>query len=300
MTLPNFLIIGAMKGGTTSLYRYLEQHPDVFMSDVKEPRFFALENDPLDYRGQDDPTSRCDHKTLETYTALFSEVTSERAIGEASTLYLYHPDAAERIRHYVPEARLIAVLRHPVERAYSNFIYLRRDGREPCAEFRDALAQEDDRVHRLRWGPLWHYKGRGFYAQQLERYFERFDRGQIRVYLYDDLRQDPEGLSKDVFGFLGVAEDFTPDVSVDWNISGIPRSQGLHRFLRGTKPVRTALGRLLPEATKRRVSFRLQRMNLAQPPPIDPALRRELCELFRDDVCHLQDRIGRDLSAWLE
>ena len=122
MTLPNFLIIGAAKAGTTSLYRYLEQHPDVFMSEFKEPRFFALENDPLDYRGPNDPAAHCEYKTLEAYETLFAGVRNERAAGEASTLYLYHEDAAERIRHYVPDMKMIAVLRHPVEQAYSNLL----------------------------------------------------------------------------------------------------------------------------------------------------------------------------------
>ena len=167
------------------------------MSEFKEPRFFALENDPLDYRGPNDPAAHCEYKTLEAYTALFSGVTHERAIGEASTLYLYHPDAAERILHYEPDMKLIAVLRHPVEQAYSNFVYLRRDGREPCEDFREAVALEEHRTKELRWGPLWHYTGRGFYGEQLERYFARFDRSQIRIYLFEDLRADPVSLCQD-------------------------------------------------------------------------------------------------------
>ena len=298
MTLPNFLIIGAAKAGTTSLYRYLEQHPDVFMSELKEPRFFALENDPLDYHGPNDPSAHCEYKTLEAYTTLFSGVAHETAIGEASTLYLYHPDAAGRIRHYVPDMKLIAVLRHPVEQAYSNFVFLRRDGREPSEDFREAVGLEEHRVKQLRWGPLWHYTGRGFYGEQLERYFALFDRSQIRVILYENLRRDPVAVCQEIFGFLGITQDFTPDVSVDWNVSGIPRSRQLHRFLLEPKRLRTALGRLLPEASKRRISFWLQQQNLAPAPALDPALRRELCEVFRDDVTRLEGLIERDLSSW--
>ena len=298
MTLPNFLIIGAAKAGTTSLYRYLEQHREIFMSEFKEPRFFALENDSLDYHGPNDPSAHCEYKTLDAYRTLFSAVSDEVAIGEASTLYLYHPDAAARIRHYVPDMKLIAVLRHPVEQAYSNFVFLRRDGREPCEDFREALALESHRKNQLRWGPLWHYTGRGFYGEQLERYFERFERSQIRIFLYEDLRRDPVALCQQIFDFLGVAPDFAPDVSVDFNVSGLPRSPRLHRFLLQPQRLRTALGRLLPEASKRRLSFWIQRQNLARAPAIDPALRAELCAIFRDDVTKLEGLIERDLSSW--
>lgn len=298
MRLPNFLIIGAHKGGTTSLYHYLKQHPQVFMSSQKEPRFFALEGDPLDYRGPNDPASRCDRATLAAYAELFEGVSSEAAIGEASTLYLYHERAPGRILHYVPDAKLIAVLRDPVDRAYSNFVYGRRDGFEPLEDFRDALASEDERVVQ-RWGPLWHYKRKGFYARQLRRYYGLFDASQIRVFLYDDLRLDPMQVTKEMFAFLGVRDDFRPDVSTRHNVSGIPRRAGLHRFLTGRNALRSAVGALLPREVRARISNSIQRRNLVEAAPLAPDLREELRELFREDVLELQEMIGRDLSAWL-
>ena len=123
MTMPNFLIIGAMRAGTTSLYHYLKQHPQVYMSPVKEPRFFALEGEKPDPgRPTDERLMNHSITDIEAYRALFQAVSKETAIGEASPLYLYSPKAPERIRHYIPDAKLIAVLRDPVERAYSHFL----------------------------------------------------------------------------------------------------------------------------------------------------------------------------------
>src|SRR5688572_7713518 len=130
MVMPNFLIIGAAKAGTTSLYSYLNQHPQIFMSPVKEPNFFALEGEKLNFRGPGDAQviNRYSITQLESYRAHFKGITQETCIGEASTLYLDHPKAVERIQHYTPKARLITILRDPVERAFSNFLHAVRDG----------------------------------------------------------------------------------------------------------------------------------------------------------------------------
>ena len=169
VALPNFLIIGAAKAGTTSLYRYLEQHPEVYMSPVKEPKFFALGGERLDYRGPGDEARMrgASVTSLEDYRELFRGVSTETAVGEASTLYLYSERAAARIKHHVPDVKLIAVLRNPVDRAYSDFLHLVRDGIEPLTDFPQALEAEESRI-RSRWAPMWHYRRRGFYHPQLK------------------------------------------------------------------------------------------------------------------------------------
>ena len=117
MTMPNFLIIGSQKAGTTALYHYLKQHPQIFLSKIKEPCFFAFEGEELDLRS---PTgapvymNRTAVTTVESYRRLFDTVTDEKAVGEASPIYIICPKAAKRIYHYIPHVRLIAVLRNPV------------------------------------------------------------------------------------------------------------------------------------------------------------------------------------------
>ena len=149
--MPTFLIIGADNSGTTALHRYLGQHPDIFISQPKELKFFPWENLKPDYRGPGDEADLSSVITsVEEYRAYFAAGAGYTARGESSPQYIYFSRAAERIRHHIPDAKLIAVLRHPAERAYSHYLMLRRDGRETLT-FGEALAAEGRRIND-RWG----------------------------------------------------------------------------------------------------------------------------------------------------
>lgn len=296
--LPNFLVIGAAKSGTTSLYRYLGQHPQIFTSAVKEPRFFALEGHPLDFRGPGDEQFRLGTRTtLEAYRELFEEVDGELAVGEASVLYLHHPGAPEAIARHIPDVKLIAVLRNPVDRAYSGFLFNVRDGYEPLTDFEEALRAEPRRIADG-WFYSWHYRDQGFYHRNLLRYFERFDSSQVRVYLHEQLERDPHGMLADIFRFLGVDDGFRPDVRTRHNASGRPRSPGLQRVFTRAHPVKEAAKSVIPEDWGHRLIARLQTGNLARP-PLPSATRAGLLEGYRDDIRLLAGLIGRDLSHWL-
>ncbi|MDY7015732.1 MAG: sulfotransferase, partial [Cyanobacteriota bacterium] len=223
MTLPNFLIIGAAKSGTNALYRSLEQHPQIYMSPNKEPCFFALDGQAVDFRGSGVEQIK-KYATLEAYLTLFEKVSTEIAIGEASTWYLYRPQTAERIKHYIPDVKLIAILRDPVERAYSQFTYMIAEEREFLKSFDRALAAEQERIkqHFLPW---WHYQQRGFYYRQLKIYFELFDARQIKVYLYEDWKNNPLKIIQDIFLFLEVDTQFVPNTSKQHNVTYIPKSK---------------------------------------------------------------------------
>lgn len=300
MTMPNFFIIGAAKSGTTSLYHYLSQHPQIYTSPLKEPRFFALEGERLDFRGPGDREAlRSSVTDIEAYRALFDGVTDEIAIGEASPVYLYSPKAPERIRHYVPEAKFIAVLRDPAERAYSGFLHLVRDGLEPLDDFARTLEEEEVRAKR-NYAPHWRYRDGGFYHAQLSRYFERFDEEQIRVYLYEDLKADPMGVLRDVFGFLGVDEGFVPDLTFRHNVSSVPKNRRLHRLLTGPNAIRAGIRTLIPTGVRRRVTATVKSRNLRRPPQLSLEVRRQLIGAYREDILKLQVLIRRDLSSWLE
>ena len=297
--MPNFLMIGASKSGTTSIHRYLEQHPEVYVSPVKEPKFFALECERPDYKGPGDREAWRDSVTsIKEYEALFDGATDERAVGEVSPVYLYSEKAVGRIKHHVPDAKLIAILRNPVERAYSSYLHKRRDGREPLDDFVRALDAEDQRM-REGWAYGWRYTRVGFYHEQLVRYFDAFVPGQIRVYLYEDLTGDPVGLMRDVYGFLGVDDAFVPDMSRSHNVSGIPKNKLVQSLLRGRNPVKTALKPLFPRRVRKRLLVDLQNRNLKEAPGMPLEARRRLTEAYREDILKLEGLIGRDLSGWL-
>lgn len=299
MTMPNFLIIGAAKAGTTALYRYLKEHPQVYMSPKKEPQFFALEGEKTDFRGPGDGTKYTYITEFEAYCALFKNVSNEFAIGEASPWYLYEPKAPERIQHYIPNAKLIAILRDPVERAYSNFLNSVREDLEPITDFTQAMQAESERICN-NWSPRWYYKQRGFYYAQLKRYFDRFDRNQIKVYLYEDLQSNSIGLMQDMFRFLGVDDTFVPDTFQKHNVSGIPRNKALHKFLKPSNPIGSILRPLLPSKLRQGLKNSLINFNLRKKPQLSSEVRRQFIEEYREDILKLQDLIQRDLSSWLE
>jgi hypothetical protein len=293
--LPNFLIIGAAKAGTTSLFRYLRQHPEIFMSPVKEPMFFVHDGDPVRFRGRDQ--HRDGPITLEAYRELFREVRDEPMVGEASALYLDYPKAPEAIARRIPAVRLIAVLRNPADRAYSSFLFNRRDGREPLADFEAALRAEPQRIAD-NWSYNFRYRQRGFYHLSLQRYFDRFDPGQIRVYLYEDFVRDPHKMLGDIFRFLEVDAGFRPGLAARHNRSGVPRSARLYRLLAGRHPVKEAAKSVIPEEWGHWVIARLQTPNLRRP-RLRHETRADLIDGYREDIVRLQDLIGRDLSHWL-
>ena len=301
MTTPNFLILGAPKAGTTALYAYLSQHPQVYMSPHKEPNFFAFEGNPPHYTGPGDSSgiNRSSVTRLDAYRALFAGANGEVAVGEASPLYLQFPDAAHRIHHHVPDAKLIAILRNPVERAYSDFLYRRKNGNEPSDDPLVAFQSEDERLARG-WSPYFGYLQKGRYADHLERYFSLFARYQISVFLFEDLRNELDATLRRTFEFLGVDDAFRPDTSLRYSTSGVPRNAAIQRALNAAKKSRSlrAARQVLPTARMHRWYSIVQNRNLAPAPPMSGPVRAYLQDVFDPQIDRLASLVGRDLSHW--
>jgi Sulfotransferase family len=299
LSMPNFFIIGAPSCGTTSLHAYLRQHPQVFMSPAKEPHFFSFaekefESVPLKSGTYQQAVVR----QWQEYQALFQGVRTETAIGEASASYIYSPGSARRIHQYNPQAKIIAILRDPTERAYSNYIRCVRDGHEPLADFAQALSQESIRIEH-NWSPKWFYKLKGFYHQQLNEYFHVFSREQMLLCLHEDLSQMPETLMQTIFEFLGVDPMFVPDMSTRKNQSVVPKNTYLQSFLDTRNPLKSMLKRVIPQDMYRQTASQLRHANLVKP-QLPPQIRQQLVSDYREDILRLQDLMGRDLSAWLQ
>ncbi len=288
-----------MKAGTTALYDALRQHPDVFMAPVKEPNYFAFADAPPAFTAPIDERpegiNNASITAADAYRALFDGSEDAAARGEASHWYLYWPAAPANIQEAVPTVRLLAVLRNPVERAYSEFMHFVRDGVEPITDFGKALDAEGARVE-AGWA-LGRYVDRGRYAEQLERYLARFDRSQLRIYLHDDLVEDPQEVIEDVYRFIGVDPHFSPATTRRVNKSGVPKRRWMHRLLTAAQPMREALAPVVPQAMVRWATA-LKNQNLDKP-PMDPAVRSRLIETFRPEVRALETLLDRDLSHWL-
>jgi hypothetical protein len=284
---PDFFLIGACRSGTSALFEVLQQHPGVFVPRVKEPHFFfsAQERTALarpqrrDLRGWGFQSPISDPHQ---YLALFAGAGEHQAVGEASTGYLGSPVAARRIRDSLPDAKLVAILRDPVERAHSHYWFDVMWDFEPAPTFEQSLVRED--TQRNGCLPLLHFR-HGLYHAHLSVYFELFPREQIRVYLYEDWRDSPGELLRDLFGFLGVDRGFTPSVRAR-NVTRAPRSRRLRRL---------ALSGSLPGLARFDA-----RHNLGPLPPMRGETRGWLRARYREDIEQLQALIGRDLSHWLE
>jgi hypothetical protein len=300
MVMPNFLIIGAAKAGTTSLYYYLNQHPEIYLPPLKEPHFFSYEGEELHFKAPGDREALINQSAitkLQDYQNLFSQISTEKAVGEASPSYLYVPKAAERIKFYIPDAKLIAILRHPVDRAYSAFLHQYRasvaQGFAGLSDFAQALEEEETFI-RDNWMPLYHFKNGGFYCAQLKHYYTFFHPDQIKIYLYEDLTKNSAGMLQDIFRFLEVDDSFSPDVSVKANISGVPRNNVLYKLFKNNA-IKSLLKPFLPKG----IGQMFDQYMLSKP-KLSPEVRQLLIDAYREDILKLQDLIQRDLSKWLQ
>ncbi|HEX9299288.1 MAG TPA: sulfotransferase [Actinomycetota bacterium] len=293
MTLPDFIVVGAAKAGTTALYWYLADHPQVFMSRVKETNYFAF---GLDERGHllygDPELHHFPITTLDAYERSFEGAGDARAVGEASPIYLECPQSATRIRDTVPDARILCGLRDPIDRAYSDYqMYLRSRGRrfDPARELTPSAA----------WArPDSHWMQISMYHEALRRYFDVFPRERIFVFLFDDLKADQVGLVRDIYRFLGADDGFVPDFGTPHNVGGMPASMLLERVLTNDS-LRRAVDPWIPQRAAD-WARRTRTRNLRRAPRLPSELGKELRERFREDIGQTAELIGRDLSFWLE
>jgi len=280
MAMPTFLIIGAPKGGSTSLYHYVGQHPDVFTSAVKEPGFFWTYKTPGKV------------ETLEDYQALFRGSEGFKAVGEGSPTYLSDENAPRLIKDLVPHAKLVAILRDPYERAFSQFVFLRLRGQESEESFLAAVEADNARPASERSN----YVAQGLYHRNLTRYLSFFDRSQLKVVFLEDLEARPDEVVAEVFSFLEVDPSVGVDTSEKLTQSGVPRQKLVHWLLSDRNPVKQRLAPLLPKRVKKAVR-QMRSANLDKQ-TMSRSDRQALAPHFEEDVDRLAQLLDRDLSHW--
>lgn len=297
--LPDFLIVGAARSGTTTLYYHLRQHPRVFMPDLKEPFFFTFVGEDLPYahlRSGNRPWK------LSEYSNLFADAREGQLLGEASTSYLYlHAPTIRNIERIygdrAKELRVMGVLRDPVERTFSNYLLLLAKGWDDLS-FDEYL---DTEFTRGRLGIRWDYDyiGLGSYAAGVEAYLAAFPR--TRFFLYEDLTA-PEQLLAEAWALLGVRPPADAQITIRSNPAGVPRSSAAVRLLDLSSSAASPLARRLPDGWRVRMAGYREdvRRWLLRRPTLNREHRTRLIEVFRPDVIRLQTLLGRDLSAWLD
>jgi hypothetical protein len=313
---PDFYLVGHAKCGTTAMWQMLRSHPQIFMPERKEPQFFARNPQPP-VPGEPkrfEQTGR-GAETMEEYLALFSAARADQRVGEASTFYLWSPDAPARIAAARPDARIVALLREPAAFLRSLHLQMMQNGAETERDLRRALELEPARREGreipagAHWPAALMYSDRVRYAEQLRRYHTAFGRDQVLVLLYDEFRQDNAETARKVLRFL----DVDPSVALapvqanpSVEVRSVRFSGFMRDFLRNARTGRTASGRaaraaartLTSETMRRRTLHPLRRRLLfARAPAPDEALMAELRARFRPEVEAASEYLGRDLLA---
>jgi len=292
---PNFFIVGAPKAGTTALWTYLRQHPQIFMSTLKEPQFFAS-----DIRG-----NQRNITNLPDYLELFRGA-QQPAIGEASTCYLGSPAAPREIKTFCQQARIIIMLRNPIDVMYAQHSECVFDGTEHIADFRTALDSMETRVWRsgrCRGQPVQRlgYRELVKFSQQVRSFLEAFGRPNVHIIVYDDFAADSAEVYRSVLTFLGVSPSHECSFDVV-HANRTIRSSAIQDLLRHPPNLVKRFTRaFLTKRARTGLGHRLNRINtrVVVRPMLDPEFRRRLETDFISEVQQLGHLVGRDLSSWV-
>lgn len=312
MKLPNFFIVGSAKSGTTSIYNYLKQHPDIFMSPIKETHHFSTDIDSSKFRPDyaanlninidswldGDQKKEIFHafvKDWDKYLKLFKNSENQKAIGEVTNSYLYSKEAAKNIRSKFPEGKIIMILRNPVERAFSHFLMDLKSGLE-TGSFLEAFKKDMAKSNKG-WGISNVYYEIGMYYEQVKRYLTIFPQEQIKIILYDDYRNDAIKTLKEICNFLNIDSNFEFEFSKEHNKAMIPKSGAVALMMR-QKGLKVFAKKIFPKSWKNIISkIFFTNKNL---PKLSVDDRKYLIELYKEDIQKLAQLINRDLTSWVK
>ncbi|MGF1573716.1 MAG: sulfotransferase domain-containing protein [Sumerlaeia bacterium] len=283
--LPNVVLLGAPKCGTTAFHDFFDQHPDIFTCKTKENHLFLGNLDgPMGV------------EALGAYSEFFRAGSEKKIRVESCVWYLYNEQSGRKIRELIPQAKLLAFIRQPVERAYSMHSMNRRLGFEQIESFAEALAQEPLRAAHGCEQYL-RYIDTGYYAQQLKRYYSLFPREQIKVVLFEDLKTQGEEILQELYDFMGLERMELVNTQKQINVTKVPKNESLYRYIRNSGAAGQTIKKMLPTSIRNS----LESLFLEQIPKLNPERRLELTKkYYHDEILELQELLGRPLNRWLE
>ena len=287
--IPNFFIVGTPKAGTTSLYFYLEEHPEIFMSPIKETNYFSydeIKEQGLYYNEE--------HvRTLDEYMNQFAGVTQQKAIGEASVSYLFYPSVPGKIKAFNQDGRIIMILRNPIDRGFSHYLMDKRLG-----FVKSSLKDIVDRKDKSPQNDLYYqqYVSLGCYYDQVKRYIDIFGRDKVKIFLYEDVVKNINGVVKDVYNFLEVDADYTANTNKKHNTFLAPKNPLIEK-LYASKYFRVMVKKMFGDGLQAWIKNTF--FQKEKKPALDPQLKASMLEIFKNDILNTSELIGRDLSKWL-
>ena len=298
MKKPNFIIAGFPKCGTTSLHHYLNEHPEIFMPEQKELHFFTfkilskLKNGP-----KDELVKETQINSSEKYLSYFQNVKKEIAIGDASPSYINYPSEFLKIKKYLNDPKVIIILRDPINRAYSNYLHLKREHRETMS-FEDAIGAEEERI-KNKYSDFWYYKFNSTYYQKIVKAKTTFSN--VLILTIEELDKDPIITMKKVYKFLGVNNNFSfKIISEKFNVGGNYKKNFVTKLFFQPSKFKNRIKRFIkPTSFLKIILMRLTLIVRIKPEKIDQNLIEELKSYFKNDVENLK-KLDVNISNWKE
>jgi hypothetical protein len=309
---PDFFVIGVVKGGSTSLYHYLDQHPEVYLPPIKETNHFAkadihpenflpeyaldvkLDLDAYIRQGMPEQVHIAHVDSDEHYFALYSKAQAEKALGDVSNSYMVCPSSAQTIHEFDPSAKLIVILRNPISRAWSQYLMNLREAKTLEKDFITELVR-DAAQDPAGWGVNHQYLELGNYGKQLERYLALFPKDQLKVVFYEAYRDHPSEVLADICRFLNIDDRFTFDFSSKKNTASLPRSAALNKVLVKSGVIKTLKG-LVPKSL--RSSFAKVLYSDKDLPSISDEEKAYLTSYYKEEVQQLSKLLNIEASDY--
>jgi len=303
--LPDFLVVGAGKSGTTALYYYLKKHPSIFLSEIKEVWFLSFRNNPPNYDGPGS-LGKTIIVNLDEYKKLFLKANASQLIGDFCPAYLYLYETTIRnikdiYGEYYKQLKIIIILRNPIERAYSQYMHFKRDDHEPLS-FEEAITPEViQNRKRNNWNLFYDYFSVGMYYQQVSAYLQEFLN--IKVIIYDDFIKFPKAVLTEIMDFLKIKRiGVDPKTKFRYNVTGIPKSRKLDYLIAKRNPIKSmfkpVMNRIISKDRRYRVKDLIRSKYLTKT-PMKPQTRNYLISVYKEDIQKLQILLDRDLSHWI-
>ena len=298
MKKPNFIIAGFPKCGTTSLHHYLNEHPQIFMPSQKELHFFTIKIlSKLKTGPKDKIVKETQIDSSEKYLRHFKKAKNETAIGDASPSYINYPSEFSKIKKYLNDPKLIIVLRDPINRAYSNYLHLKREQRETLS-FKEAIYAEDKRI-KNKYSDFWYYKFNSTYFEKIVKAKAIFS--DVLILTVEELNKDPNKTIKKVYKFLEVDDSFKIErVSQKFNVGGNYKRNFITKILFQPSNLKNRIKRVIkPTPFVKIILMQLSSLFVSKPEKIDDELIRDLKKYFKEDVENLKN-LNIDTSHWRE
>ena len=297
---PNFFIVGAAKSGTTSMHYYLKQHPEIFMTEQKETNYFVFKGQRVEFKGpgDDEYINKFSITDEKEYFNLFKSVKNEKIIGESSPAYLYyHKTAALNIKHFNPNSKIMIILRNPIERAYSQYSYFKKLGREK-KQFKEAIFDEENRI-KNGWEWAWFYLKTGLYYEQVRTFLEIFN-DNVLILILKEFQKKPLKHFKKIFDFLEVDNKFIPFFSRLQNVSS-ERENFINGVIdSGNDSILKKFGRaLFPRKYRLLIKYKINLKNKSKL-KMDKEMKEYLKDYYKKDIEQLSHLLNKDLRFWLK